>query len=273
MGGTVSRFDFIDAARSVGERFAALVRDTDSPDVRVASRNGWTLTDCVGHVASEPSRYLELARGESEWPCHPKNLAEIYAKQIANLPTRDPAMLADKLLSDLDDLLDAVRHFGARVPMMNVAGDHRVRADAALGILIGEMAVRGRDIADALGAHWTIDPQIAPLVTRGRHQLIRPWLDQQDTQGHTATYEVRLRHTGERFTYEFTDGSLEVGPREPRRPDVYISVEPVAFVLALHGRLSPFGAMCSGRAFAWGPKPWLALTLRRRLTGDLRVSN
>ena len=263
---TISRFDYIDAARNLGSQFAELVCDVDSPDVRLYPQRGWSLTDCIGHVAYEPARFLDLAHGEDEWPCRPRDLGDIFAKQIANLTTRDPRALADKLEADLARLLDEVTHFGARVPMMRVAGHRRIRADAALGILIGELAVRGRDIARALGASWTIEPYVAPLVTRGGHQLLACWSDGHSCGNHSATYEVRIRRTDERIVYEFTDGHLEIDPAEPRRPDVYASVDPVCAVLAAHGRLSASWAVLSGKAFAWGPRPWLAAGLSQRLT-------
>lgn len=262
---TISRFDYIDAARTLGERFAGLVCDVDTPDVRVEPLHGWSLTDCVGHVACEPSRYLDLARGRDEWPCYADSLSDVYAKQIANLPTRDTRALAEILLDDLDELLSMVRHFGARVPMMRVAGRQRVRADTALGILIGEMAVCGRDIARVLGARWEIEPEIAPMVIRGRHQLLRPWADSYSGDGHNATYQVRIRRTSERVVYCFRDGHLDINPDEAPDPDVFLSVEPVTAVLAAHGRCSVASALLSGRAVSWGRKPWLSLGLTDRL--------
>ncbi|MEP9413222.1 hypothetical protein ABLE92_02545 [Gordonia sp. VNQ95] len=265
MSETISRFDYIDAARGLGSQFAEMVRDVDSPDVRVESHRNWSLADCVGHIACEPGRYLDLAHGVDEWPRHPRELADIYAKQIANLTTRDTGTLAEQFLSDLDELLDTVGHFGARVPMMLMDGRRLVRSDTALGILIGEIAVRGRDIARVLGARWTIDPSIAPLVTRGGHQLLRPWADDHLCGGHTATYQIRIRGTRERIVYEFTDGYLDIDPAEPRRPDVIISVDPVSVVLAAHGRFSAMSAVLGGRAVCWGSRPWLAFGLNRRL--------
>lgn len=262
---TISRFDYIDAARSLGQQFAGLVRDVDSPDARLHTRAGWSLADCVGHVACEPSRYLAMAHGDDEWPCRPSDLTDIFAKQIANLPTRDTRLLADKFLVDLDHLLTEVTHYGARVPMMRISGQYRVRADAALGILIGELAIRGRDIARALGAPWTIEPHIAPLVTRGGHQLLAPWSEGNVCGDHSATYEIRIRQTGERIIYEFTEGRLRINPAEHRRPDVYTSIDPACAVLAAHGRLSPTWAILTGRAFAWGARPWLATGLGQRL--------
>lgn len=258
-----SRFDYIDAARATGERFAALTHDLRAPDTPLRDDPQWSVADCVGHVACEPARYLDLIRGSTEWPAQPVELADIYAKQVANLSTRDVGALCTKLLDELDELLDTVYHFGAQVPMMSVAGNRCVRADAALGILTGEIALNGWDIARSLGVAWPVDPEVAPLVIRGRHQLLPAWVDRVTPQHPaardlTATYAVHLRGSDDRFVYEFTDGHLELDPPEPRRIDVHLNVEPVAGMLTGNGRMSPTRAILSGRVMVWGPKPWLA---------------
>lgn len=265
MSNTLSRFAYVDAARTTAQSFVDLVCSIDNPDISLSRRSTWTVAECVGHVASEPARYLDLASGATAWPSRPSDLKDIYAKQIANLTTRDVRKLADRLLDDLEELLHLVSHFGARVPVMAVEGDRRgVRADSALGILIGKMTVHGHDIARAVGTHWDLDPDIAPLVARGRHQLLPCWIDHLTETSPDATYEVRFRGTDERFVYQFTDGHLEINPGEHADPDLYVSVKPAAGVLIGYGRLSPIRALLTGRAMAWGPSPWLATHLVKR---------
>lgn len=259
-----SRFDYVDAARATGGAFADLVRSVAEPETRLRHTPGWTVTDCLGHVACAPSRYLDLARGEGNWAHRATDVPDLNAKQIANLTTRDVSLLTDRLLEDLDTLLDTVCHFGARVPMMDFDGDTRIRSDAALGILIGEFVVHGHDIAHVIGAPWEVDPEVAALIARGRHQILPAWVDDATCGHHTATYDIRLRGCSERFVYEFTDGNLEIDPERPRPADVHISADPVVALFASYGRMSPTWAMLTGRAFAWGPRPWLATSLNRR---------
>lgn len=261
---TYSRFDYIDAARETGARFVDLVRGVADPEGRLTSTPAWTITDLFGHVATTPSRYLGLAAGDGTWSSRADHLPDFNAKQIANLATRDVGELGDRLLDDLDQLLDTVGHFGARVPMMNFDGDRRIRADAALGILIGEFAVHGHDVAQSVGGSWAIDPALAPMIARGRHQVLPSWVDDTACAGHTATYDIRLRGCDEQFVYEFTDGRFEIDPAEPRDPDVHLSIDPVTALLAGYGRRSPTWAVCTGHAIAWGARPWLAAGLGRR---------
>ncbi|MFT4041584.1 MAG: maleylpyruvate isomerase N-terminal domain-containing protein [Gordonia sp. (in: high G+C Gram-positive bacteria)] len=266
MNSTLSRFDYIDAARSTAERFVDLTQGIGDADMRLSPSSHWTVADCLGHLSSEPARYIALARGKTSWPSRAAEMSDVYAKQIANMPTRDIRELCGKLLGDLDKLLDLVSHFGARVPMMRVDCGRSVRADSALGILIGELAVHGHDIARRARLRWDLDPSIAPLVARGNHQLLPIWVEDHACRGHHATYDVRLRGCDERYIYEFTDGRLAVNPAEYRTPDVYISVDPVAGLLAGYGRLSPIRAAITGRAIAWGAKPWLAADLLKHFS-------
>lgn len=259
-----SRFDYIDAARAAGAQFVALVNGIVDPETRLPSTPGWTVTDCLGHVSTAPGRYLELVRGDGIWQGNAADLADFNAKQIANLASRDVRVLSATLLEDLEELLDTVARFGAQVPKMHFDGDRVIRADAALGILIGEFVVHGHDIACAVGAPWPVDPQVSAMIARGRHQILPSWVDADACAGHCATYDIRLRGCDESFIYEFTDGRLEINPAEPRIPDVHISVDPTTALLAGYGRSSPMWAALTGRAFAWGGKPWLAPTLPKK---------
>lgn len=267
MTATFSRFDYIDAARATGEQFARLAESIPEPGCRINTHRAWTIDDCVGFVATEPAHFLGLARGESTWTGDPLDLPEHRATRAASVngtARRSVTGHTRRLLDDLDALLDTVSHLGARVPMSTCTDGRRVRADAALGILIGEFLVYGHDIARTVGAPWEIDPAVVPLVARGRHQILSGWLNRTTTAGHTATYDIRLRGTDERFVYEFTDGQLAINPDEHRTPDVYISADPVVSMLSAVGRFSSMRALLTGKAIAWGPRPWLAPGLPKK---------
>jgi len=167
-----SRFDYIDAALTTADRFTDLVLGVGDPDTRLPGTPAWTLTDCVGHVAMAPSRFLELARGKGEWCCSAVDVPDFNAKQIANLSTRDVAVLCRRLTDDLRELVDEVSHFHAQVPKMHFDGDRVIRADAALGLLIGEFVVHAHDIARAVGARWWVEPDVVLMIIRARQHIL-----------------------------------------------------------------------------------------------------
>jgi len=55
-----------------------------------------------------------------------------------------------------------------------------------------------------------------------------------------------------------------IDPARPRRPDVHISVDPTTALLAGYGRLSTAWVGITGKAIAWGAKPWLAPGLAQK---------
>lgn len=211
----------------------------------------------------EPARYRDLALGGGDWPASSADLPAFNAEQVRRLPSRRLVELATLLWDGLHALLATIEGFGDEPPLMNFDGNQRVRADLALGTLIGEFVVHGHDIARALGRPWPIRPELAPLILRGQHQVLPGWVDPDRARGHTATYEFRLRGQ-EHFILAFHDGELTVGPPNPGPIDVHISAEPVTALLLTYGRIEPWRAVATGRLAAWGRRPWLAAGLTRR---------
>lgn len=245
-----------DALRTVATRLAELTRAAPDPYREVTATPGWSMIDVLGHVAMEPSRYRELALGRGEWPSRVVDLPAFNAEQIRTLPSRNVAELTAKLRSDTESLLATVAGFGDDPPMMNFDGDQRVRADLALGTLLGEYVVHGRDIAATLGQPWPIDPRHVPMIVDGLNQVMPGWVAPARAAGHTATYEVRLRRLA-RHVYAFHDGELTVNPPDPRRIDVHISIDPVTSLLMSYGRLGQWAPTITGKVRVWGRKPWL----------------
>lgn len=247
-----------DAVTTMADRFAGLLSSVPDPDLAVPATPGWSVTDVLGHVAMEPSRYRELALGRGEWPTRVVDLPEFNAAQVRTLPTRDVTELAAILRTDTAALLATITDFGDDPPMMNFDGDQRVRADRALGTLLAEFVVHGHDVARALRRPWPIEPTHVPVIMQGLHQVFPGWVNPVTVKGHTATYELRLRGLA-RYVYSFDDGRLTVNPPDPGRIDVHISAEPVTALLLNYGRISQWWPAVTGRVLAWGRRPWLGL--------------
>ena len=253
----------VEAVSTMAGRFAELVESAPNPDMAVPATPDWSVTDVFGHVAMEPSRYRELALGRGDWPSRVVDLPAFNAAQIRSLPTRDVAELAATLRADTDALLATASGFGEDPPLMNFDGDQRVRADRALGTLLGEYVVHGHDIARALGRPWPIDPAHVPMIMEGLHQVLPGWVNPANAAGHNATYEMRLRGYA-RYVYQFRNGQLTVNPPEPGRIDVHIVADPITALLLNYGRISQWKPALTGRVFAWGRRPWLGVGFARR---------
>jgi len=248
------------AARAAADQLVELVLSTVDPTLAVPATPPWSITDVFGHVAMEPARYRDLARGHGTWPTRAADLPEFNAEQVATLPTRDLRSLATILHAGLEDFLATITELGPGAHMM-FDGDQRIRVDRALGTLIGEFLVHGYDIARTLGKRWPIEREYVPMVLTGMHQIMPGWLDPARASGHTATYHVRLRR-GPMQIYAFRNGALTIG--ESGRPDVRITADPATWLLLVYGRGSAARAALTGKVVASGRRPWLAPGLAKR---------
>lgn len=249
------------ALRSTAASFARLAGNAPDPQLAVPATPGWSLTDVVGHISTEPARYLNLASGGDDRPVRADELAAFNAERLADLPSRDLGALLDLLDGGLEELLTTLAR-ASEMPTMNFDGNQPVRADLGLGILLSELLVHGHDVAAALGQPWPIDPLHVALAVEGVNQVLPGFVDPRAAAGHTATYEYRLRGLA-RHTYVFRDGVLTVNPPDHPRPDVHISADPVTALLLNYGRIGPLRPAVTGKVRAWGRKPWLALRLQR----------
>ena len=157
-----------------------------------------------------------------------------------------------------------IRGYGSAPPSYRFHGQEPIRADIALGALLGELVVHGYDIAKALHRHWPIDPHHVALIIEGVKPILPGLLRPERVRGLNATFDIRLRKQTKDL-WVFRDGRLRINPSvEPKSVDVHISGDPASVLLVYYRREPQWKQIATGRMLAWGRKPWLALTLTSR---------
>lgn len=250
----------IDAA---GDRFAALVTAAPSPATPVPDTPGWTVRDVAAHLATVVVRYADGPEGRGTWTSTPLDLPALNHDQIQALGAATAGDLAASLRRDLAELQAQIRGYGSSLPRFRFHGGEPVRADIALGLLLGELVVHGHDVARALRRPWPIDPGHAALIIEGLNPILPGWVRPQRIEGFTASFELRLRGQATHL-WVFRDGRLQVNPPHPGAVDVHISGDPAALLLVFYAREPQWKHIATGQMLAWGRKPWLALTLTSR---------
>jgi uncharacterized protein (TIGR03083 family) len=245
------------------ERYADLVTAAPDPTVRVPASPDWDVHDVTAHLVTVVSRYANGPAGTVTWAETPPDLPAINQDQVDGEGDATMAELVAELRRRLAALAEQMLGYGDEVPSYRFHGGQLVRADDALGILLGELLVHGHDVGAALGRPWPIPAGDVALVVEGAHPILPGWVRPDRVRGFSARFEVRLRGQAT-HVWSFRDGRLEVDPAESGRVDAHVSADPAAFLLVLYRRESQWRQIAAGRLLAWGRKPWLALTLAER---------
>ncbi len=246
------------ALEDTASRFAALVTSAPDTKVPVPACPGWTVRDVAAHVADVSVQY-----GREAWTPAAVQGAGPGDEQDRGPGTASAEELAGRLHQELAALRAQVDRCGGEVPTFWFHGEQLVGADAALGILLGELVVHGHDVARALGRPWPVEPAHAALIVEGLNHILPGLVRPDRVEGLTASFQLRLRGQASHI-WEFLDGRLHVNPPRPGRIDVHISGDPAALLLSMYGRESQWKLIATGRLAAWGRKPWLAFTLISR---------
>ena len=235
---------------AVTARVADLLRGMPAGDLPLA-RVEWSAAETGAHLVSLARRYRVMVRRMRRLP---SSLAEDNQRALAEVPERDPRVLADLLTTEVDVLLDVLGPDGDR-PTFYFACPH---TSAGLGaIMLTELLVHGLDLARATGTPWPISRDQAAACVHGLVPAVIQFADAAKARAATGTYHLHVRGSHD-WTIRIHGDGTAVERGRPLRADLHFSVEPVAFLLTSFGHLGRTRAALTGKLVAWGRKPWLA---------------
>lgn len=258
---------------------ASLARATDrftevvsgAPGPRTMATAHWTVADTAAHVGSIAWGYTTLVRATDPVlpvPALREQFDATTVETVADLndtvmrrwfPERDPAVLVDRLRSDVDTVLRHTRDDDPARPVPWL-GASRLPLAGVLAHLVNELNVHGRDVARATGAHWVVPPADSALffdlflVGILRHDTGCLFDNDEPPRERRIAVEFRSAHTTP-VTIVLHRGRVSV--EEPgARPDVRLWFDPSALSLMLFGRISRLRAIGTRGVVARG-RVWL----------------
>ncbi|SHM94266.1 maleylpyruvate isomerase N-terminal domain-containing protein [Cryptosporangium aurantiacum] len=158
------RQEIEDALPRAHERFVALVRSVDpAAAVRtVPACPDWSVAELAAHVLTVYRRAL----GDRRRSATPEETATLNAQCLAEVPERDLAALADLLDADGPASFAVLRSFPGDLSF-RFHGGTRTTVTPVSAVILGEVLIHGRDLAEATGDDWVIPADEASLVLRG----------------------------------------------------------------------------------------------------------
>jgi hypothetical protein len=247
--------------RGAVRRYAELARTADA--TKPLRGSAWTVWESVAHVATVAPRYSKFPDGTQQLAETPAVLPALNAAEIQELSQQPVDELLDLLDRSVEAVISQVQAYGDAPPLYRFHGGEMVGADVALGILLGELLVHGRDLATTMHRSWPVTRQQVWLIWAGVEPILPGWVDPDRSAGHRTAYQIHLGDNRQHVLC-FTDGRLTTELSPGRRIDCHIGGSPQAILLILYRRLSSWQAALTGRVAAWGARPWLAFSVADR---------
>jgi len=266
------------ALEHASERAAGLVRDGGPLDGPVPGLE-WTKAQLVGHLCAICEAFATTLRGEDfverfgkdfiggygSGPSFREAVADLNAKVVryASFPT--PVAAADALTSGAAALLAAFsthQDLSVRRPAPWYGPDITMPVGNLLALAVSELLVHGYDLARAVGADLRPSAATAASATAVAaavmSEMLPRILDQRRASGFTGSFEVRVRG-GERFVLRIADGAGWSEPAEGPDVDCVLSLSAYHALLMGYDRVPAWRVIASGKASAFGRRPWLGL--------------
>ncbi len=211
------------------------------------------------HLVTVVRWFDDYAAGRERPPVTTPEIAGFNAARIAAYPERDGARLASDLQEAVQNFLTTTGGQNAADPFPWYDG-HPIDIADGTSILLGELVVHGRDIAEAVGETWPITDDDARIILAGVMSLLPLYVDRDKSRGFSANYEIRVKGNPPVYV-RFVNGEVSVGTTATDRVDCRITTHPVDYLLLGFGRIGQVRPILTGRLVAWGRKPWLGSKL------------
>lgn len=242
-----------DRIHQAHRRFAALLSVT--PGKTALRGSEWTAGEVAGHVLTVLRRYtrrdLDSPEGLSE---HGSAVAGQNAAELAELGQYSVAEVLDQAWQELADIEQRLPRTMDLHETFPFHGGLKIDAAAALGNLLGEFLVHGRDVALARGKTWRIGSRNAALALTVGLQAAPAYVHP-DAPGDLKV-ELRTPETNA-WILDLADGELtsrRALRRERADLRIYGRTEPL--LLNLYGRMNLATATAHGLTVIGGRRPW-----------------
>ena len=253
----VDRQQTRNAVEDFSQRLADVLRAAKDTSAKLPGAD-WTAGEAAAHLATAGAMFVEWAGGTYRPYGQPsrQGLAVANANRLAEFTERDGAVLADRILDTTQAFLAAAdanpQARRLRTPLVELD------AGTLMSYMLTHMVGHGTMIAKALRAPLPVSRETIPLTLPFLTSVMPAVLKQDKVKGLTACFLIHLRK-GPQVAVTFDSGAMTVGTKPPRRVDVHISAEPIAFFQVALGNISQWGPIATGKLLTWGTRPWLAL--------------
>lgn len=251
----------VDTAIEVARReFIDLCQKAD-PAARVLDGQ-WTVHDMAAHVATVSQRYVSVAeRGEYRRAESPRDVDRINAEEVEAVRHRPLRELLTQLDADSTVIRASAERLAASGRRVPFHGGASIDALAGATNWLGELRIHGRDIAQAVGAPWSLPERDMLLVLNGLQQIVPGYLDPVRAAGRDVMVELRVP-SARRWIIHVHDGVAETRPRAPGdRPHAVLRAPAAVLALCLYQRIGQLDAARRGMVIVGGTRPWRALSL------------
>jgi uncharacterized protein (TIGR03083 family) len=270
------------ALEHASKQVAVLIRDGAPLDGPVPGLE-WTKAQLVAHLWAICEAFATTLRGEDFVESFGKEFAGSYgsgptlrdavaavnARVVKNASFPNPVAAADALTSGAARLLaafDVHSDLSTQRPAPWYGPEIALPAGNLIALAVSELLVHGYDLARAVGADLRPSPESGNAATAVAaavmSEMLPRVLDKRSASGFAGSFEIRVRG-GQRFVLRIADGRAWSEPAESRDVDCVLSLSAYDALLMGYNRTPVWRAIASGKAWAFGRRPWLGLRFNR----------